>query len=464
MTAEDGGLQPSRWRTAAHAIAQDLANGAVWDGDLCAFHGATPPDSLRQPPRFRSVRGDLYEGSAGIARFLAAAAMASPEAGLRRTALGAIRHAFATAEGWPLFTGGVGIAVAALEVAESLEEPDLVPPAVALLERASHAATSHEVPHDLLVGAAGVIVGLLAAVDYDLDGEWLRRAVDIGDILRAAAVPDGPEGPDGQPLSWPLAPHAGERLCGLAHGASGVAYALDMLAGTAAADSPDAAAWRQTARRARAWERAHFSSADGSWADLRRPESGAAQGPLGYPHMWCHGSIGIAAERLNALAHDPMARADALGGLAGARAHAERLLAGPVGPGATEALNGSLCHGVGGMIDLFVDAWVVTGDTSWMATAGAVADLLINDSRRVGGWRSGIAGGWTAPGLMLGNAGIGWALLRTADPERVASGWRVGPRTERRAARTYAAPARDARAPSVRSAPTRDRTGSQPDE
>jgi lantibiotic modifying enzyme len=79
------------------------------------------------------------------------------------------------------------------------------------------------------------------------------------------------------------------------------------------------------------------------------------------------------------------------------------------------------------VIDVLVDAWKASGDTSWLASAGQVAGLMLNDARRTEGWRSGIIGGWSAPGLMLGNAGIGWALLRIAEPERVPSGWRLGP-------------------------------------
>jgi lantibiotic modifying enzyme len=143
-----------------------------------------------------------------------------------------------------------------------------------------------------------------------------------------------------------------------------------------------------------------------------------------YPHMWCHGSIGVAAERMGSAEHDLLARADAVGGLAGARAHAERLLARPLGPGAGDEANASVCHGVSGLIDLFMEAWEATRETDWLALAGDLADLMLNDSRRAGGWRSGIPGGWPTPGLMLGHAGIGWTLLRVADPERTGSAWR----------------------------------------
>lgn len=427
MTEIDGAARAARWQTTAMQIAQDLSVQAVWADGLCAFQGATPPESLRHPPRFRSTGGDLYEGSAGVARFLGIASLVSGEAALRTTALGAVRHALARVEGWPLFTGGMGAGLVALELGEWLDAPDLVTPGIRLIERASLAADAERAPYDLLVGTAGVIVGLVAAREYDVDGGWTQRALDLGRSLLAAAVPEGLEDPDGPPLSWPLAPAAPDRLCGLAHGASGIALAFEALVQLAGASS-DASTWRSAARRARCWERAHYSAAEGSWADLRRPEGGIPEGAPGFPHMWCHGSIGVGAERLGALDHDPLARADAVGALAGARRQADRIVAGPVGPGGDGALNGSLCHGIGGLIDLFVDAWRTTEDTGWMALAGSLADTMINDGRRPQGWRSGIPGGAPAPGLMLGSAGIGWALLRVAQPDRVPSGWRIGPR------------------------------------
>lgn len=409
MKPADGVARAANWRETGLTIARGLADEAIWHGELCAFCGATPPESLQHRPRYRSMRGDLYEGSAGIARFLGVAAALSGETKLRDTALGALRHAWRTSEGWSLFMGGMGTGLVTLELAELLNAPELVPVGVQQIERASRAALDAALdnsgPYDLLVGTAGVIVGLRDARPYDTDQAWLARALALGESVLAAGVPEGLDG-----LSWPLAPGSPMRLCGLAHGASGIALAFESLA-----DAEEI--YRTAAQRARAFERIHYSAQAGSWADLRSAD-------IGHPHMWCHGSIGIAAERLGAHEHDVLARADAVGGLAGARSHTERLLAGPTGPGGSDSLNGSLCHGLAGVIDLFLDAWLATRDSGWMAIAGEVGDLLCNDAQR-GTWRSGVPGGWPAPGLMLGRAGTGWALLRLAAPERVRSGWRV---------------------------------------
>ena len=430
--ADTGGAE--RFRAAGLELAHSLSRDAVWAGDRCAFHGATAPESLAHPPRARSMGADLYEGSAGIARFLGLAAACSGEDQLRRTALGALRHALSGSEGWSLFSGGLGAGLVALELAGRLGEPSLMDPALALIDHASAAADAALATtdpagaadrpggsqgYDLLSGAAGVVVGLAAAIGHD-PGAWRDRAVRLGRALLAAAVQDGPELPDGRPLSWPLEAGSPIRLCGLAHGASGVALAFEALAGIEPDGAPQ---WRAVARRARAFERGHYSPEAGSWADLRPVDTDGPRS-VGYPHMWCHGSVGISAERLGALAHDELARADALGGLAGIRTYAERLLAGPAGPGAGDSLNASVCHGLAGVLDLCVDTWLVSRDPTWARTARGLADLMLNDARRPEGWRSGVPGGWPAPGLMLGRAGTGWSLLRLADPDAVPSVWR----------------------------------------
>lgn len=401
------------------AIARRIAGDAIWYGPLCTFLGAAAPPRLGEPPIHISLDGDLYDGSAGIARFLALAAALTGEVPLREAALGAARHALARAEGWSLFSGRLGAGLAVLETAERLDATELVSPAVEAIEMAGEQAlreAGEAGPYDLMSGLAGVIQGLLAALPYDVDGGWLGRAFELGRALLAGAADDGTG------WSWPLDPRDPQRLCGLAHGASGIAFALEALAQVA----PDETGWREAASRARAFERAWYAPEHGSWADLRAEGLSESGAPPAYPHMWCHGSIGIAAERLRLAAGDDLlARADAVAGLAGAAREARRILTGAAGPGGGDHVNGSQCHGLSGMVDLFIDAWEIDADPAWMALARAATSFIRNDAQRPNGWRCGIPGGHWTPGLMLGGAGIGWAHLRAWNPALVGSCWRL---------------------------------------
>ena len=404
---------------AGAALARRIAGEAIWSGSLCAFHGASAAPRLGDPALHLAFGGDLYEGSAGIARFLALAARLTGEAGLRAAALGAARHALARSEGWSLFSGRLGTGLAVLEVAERLGEAELVPPAIEAVELASEEALGEAAevgPYDLLSGISGVISGLLAALPYDLDGGWRTRAFDLGRALLKGAADDGTG------WSWPLHPEQPERLCGLAHGASGAALALEALGRLAVGE----AGWPEAAAKARAFERAWFAAEPSSWADLRSDVRRESGGALVYPHMWCHGSVGIAAERISlARSDDLLGRSDAVAGLAGAAAEASRIVAGAAGAGAGDHANASQCHGLSGMAELFIDAYAVDPDPEWIALARAATAFVRNDSLRPGGWRCGIPGGAWTPGLMLGGAGIGWAQFRAWDPVAVGSCWRL---------------------------------------
>jgi lantibiotic modifying enzyme len=421
-------MRASTWRDTALGLAEILADEAIAFDDMYVFHGASAGDRIGAPPVYRTMGGDVYEGSAGIARFLGAAAIVGNDSRLRTVALGAMRHAIGHASHHPdngsLQCGSLGIALVALSLSDTLDAPEFRADAVRLIDRACDDAGKPDAPGDYLVGTAGTIAGLLAVAHHGPAGRWTSRAFELGRLLLGQAVVVEPADAPSSGLSWPLTPGHHDHLCGLAHGASGMALAFEALA-LHAENLIERERWRDAARRARNFERRHYSDAHGSWADLRSGEHGEPVAAPVHPHMWCHGSVGVVAERLHAMAHDPLARADAVGGLAGARAYAGKLVAGPAGPGGGDALNGSLCHGLAGLIDLFIDAWCMDGDTGWIALAGELGDLMINDARRAGGWRSGVPGGWPTPGLMLGKAGSGWALLRLSEPERLGSGWRV---------------------------------------
>ena len=402
---------------AAVGIAEDLAASAVWSGDAAGFHGAAPPAELGLAVVHRSFGGDVYEGSAGVARFLALAAARTGSDDLAAVARGAATHALARVSGFSLFSGGAGAGLVAMEVAALIDEPELAARGAELLGSAVAMAEADPAPlDDLIAGRAGVLLGLVAAAEAGVPGEWLARSRELaGRLIAAGEAPD--VAPDG--LAWRLHP-GGPRLCGLGHGASGPALAFEALA--RADDNPR---WASAAAAARRYERAWYSAAAGSWADLR-------EGLPSYPHMWCHGSIGVAAERLAAVSggtSDQMAAADLAGGLAGARSAASGLVDLPTGPGGGHMINGSLCHGLGGMSDLFVDASHVEAGRrdAWLGLARRCTAQMRRDSRRAEGWRTGVyPSGERTPGLMLGLAGIGWALMRVALPDEVPSAWRIG--------------------------------------
>src|SRR5262249_39906942 len=80
----------------------------------------------------------------------------------------------------------------------------------------------------------------------------------------------------------------------------------------------------------------------------------------------------------------------------------------------------TLCHGDLGNLELFVQAAEVLGEPRWREEAGRRAAVVVEEIER-GAWRCGTPGGVESPGLMTGLAGIGYGLLRLADPADVPS-------------------------------------------
>jgi lantibiotic modifying enzyme len=73
-----------------------------------------------------------------------------------------------------------------------------------------------------------------------------------------------------------------------------------------------------------------------------------------------------------------------------------------------------------GNLDLLLEASQALNDRKWRVQAERLAAAVLGDIARHG-WRCGGPGAVEMPGLMLGVAGIGYQMLRLAEPDRVPS-------------------------------------------
>ncbi|MEA2131730.1 MAG: lantibiotic biosynthesis protein, partial [Solirubrobacteraceae bacterium] len=115
----------SEYLGVAASLARSLASGAVWHEQRCNWIGVAPRDPARVGglALVEALGPELYDGTAGAALFLAEAAAALDDAGLREVARGALRHALhhaRSAAGDGLHSGVPGIAYAAARVADAL--------------------------------------------------------------------------------------------------------------------------------------------------------------------------------------------------------------------------------------------------------------------------------------------------------------------------------------------------------
>jgi lantibiotic biosynthesis protein len=391
--------------SAADEIGRTICADAVWHEGHCSWLAPTPQGGSRHSePQFvlRGLDGTLHKGTAGIGLFLAHLHVATGEMEFRATALGAIRHAIATIDsgtddaGPGLYAGAGGTAWAAFEIGGRLDAPELHAPATRLVER-----IQPDAENDLMRGLAGSVVSLLAM------RRWLREPLDraqaLGTLLLARA-----EWSD-ETTSWPtgLAAHRLENLLGMGHGTSGIALALAELA--AATGRNDFAAG---ARAAVAHEDARFDSEARNWPDLRAATRTGARGPS-FVSAWCQGAAGIALSRLriHALLGDHGLADDARVGLRTTAELTRRALA-------AHGAEHCLCHGLAGNADiLMTGARAFPNDGSgWAQLAEEVAESGVIRYPRAGrDWPCGPGIG-RDPSLMLGISGVGYFLLRVADP------------------------------------------------
>lgn len=412
---------PGTLLAAARNIGDALVARAWWHEEKCNWMGRCRDEAAapHEPviPTSAALGCSLYDGTPGVALFLAELYAQTGGESYRRTARGAIRQALGRLRDEPgvlaargLFAGRLGVAWAAGRSAELCAADDLAEDAESLLAAtvaalATPAGGGEEHPSDLLAGNAGGILALLHLQRRTAAQSLLAAAVTLGDELCSRARKTGTT------WSWEPFPAAGlaagPPLTGLAHGAAGIGLALmELFAATGRAD------FLTGARRAFAYEAELFDAARRNWPDLRVYESDGRREGDGEPTFrtaWCHGAPGIVLSRLRALELDPEPSAtyrdEAEAGLGTTLRVLDRLQE-------TSGSDASLCHGVAGLGEVVLLAGQVLERKRYVARAEEAARKLLGHHGEKGDWPSGAPSRGPNPSLLLGDAGIGHWLLR----------------------------------------------------
>ena len=209
---------------AALLIGRQICQDARWSDNRCNWMGATTDRAGRAG--YGALSPHLYGGTSGVALFLAELHAATGDAAARCAALGAIEHALRKADDVSgsdrigLFTGWIGIALAAARIGIVLGEEDLLARTQVLLRRIeADGDTVDRLDH--ISGAAGAIAGLLALNRLLRDPSLIDTAVCLGDTIIERAIKTTAY------WSWNTTNMPREAsLTGLSHGAAGIASAL----------------------------------------------------------------------------------------------------------------------------------------------------------------------------------------------------------------------------------------------
>lgn len=393
------------FRAASRAVGERLAATAFRAGGEVAWIGLRP---MREKQWLLVPLGlDFYDGVPGVGLFLAYLGVVSGEeryTSLARETLGVIRQRLRPEQRQKGlselggFTGWGGVLYTLAHLATLWDEPALLDEAQGMVEVLPRRIEQDQ-ELDMIGGAAGCIAALLCLHACRPSARVLDVATQCGEHLlsRARPMPQG--------LGWPSPFPCHGPLTGFSHGAAGISWALLELAMQTGEDR-----FKTAALGGIAYERSLFSAKDENWPDLRATENDPGQAPGGslpFPVSWCHGAPGIGLARLlcRRRLDDPFLDAEI-----------EAALRTTVARGF--GYNHSLCHGDLGNLELLMEAAREWPGSSWSNDAARLAAGILNAIGR-DGWICGNPLGVESPGLMTGLAGIGYGLLRCAEPTKV---------------------------------------------
>jgi len=391
----------------AVAIAQDLQQRAIRAADGSATWIGL--EFLPQAKRFQlqPIGYNLYDGNCGIALFLAAVTKVTGDTRFRDLSLGALQPLrkillhFDSESGQEITNliaigGAVGlgsIVYALVQISQFLDEATLLEDAKRAASLISPAAIAADQLFDIMAGAAGAILGLLALHEVTADPAVLEQAATCGHHLLNHRLTS-----DTGFRSWAIPDE--KPLTGFSHGAAGIAYALLRLY-----ETTQDAAFLEAAQEAIAYERSVFSPTAGNWPDLRSLINKNNQ--PSFMTTWCHGATGIGLARLGSLAI-----------LDTPEIHGEIAI----------ALNTTLkfglqdidhpCCGNCGRIELLLVAAQKLSRPELVETAQKQAAWVVARAKQAGTFHlfPNLPKDVYNPGFFQGTAGIGYQLLRLAYP------------------------------------------------
>ncbi|HEU5381016.1 MAG TPA: type 2 lanthipeptide synthetase LanM family protein [Ktedonobacteraceae bacterium] len=259
---------------------------------------------------------------------------------------------------------------------------------------------------DIVSGAAGCILNLLGLYTLRPGARLLEIACLCGDhLLSTAQAMDAG-------IGW-ITIASEKPLGGFAHGASGIVLSLLKLAHISGCER-----YRKAALDGLTYDRSLYVPSEQNWADLRTFAARLARTKQSSPEQenqqpcmiaWCHGAAGIGLGRTGGLAYldDELTRQEI-----------ETAINTTIAKGFRD--NHSLCHGALGNLDLLLTAAQTLNIPRYHTLLAEFTAILL-ESITACGWVAGVPLGIETPGLMTGLAGMGYELLRLAEPEKVPS-------------------------------------------
>jgi lantibiotic modifying enzyme len=361
---------------------------------------------------------DLYSGILGVAHFLAYLALVTKEerySALAKAALAPLRRRVRenrTNLGTiGAFSGLGGIVYTFAHLGRLWNDDELLREAAEIAELAASRIDADE---DLdIIGGAGGFIGALASLHRVLPSErWIEIARRCGEhlVTRAIRMEHG--------VGWSTRIEKNRPATGYSHGASGIAAALVQVG-----ELTHEARYRALALEAVAYEASQFDAAAENWLDPGGQSRNTRTQDGTLMVAWCYGAPGVGLARL-ALS---TARTSGSSEIVGKRdppeiARIARDLEIAIQTTRKQGFgrNHSLCHGDLGNLEFLAQAARFTRDFELARFVREKTATVLASIER-DGVLCGMPLGIESVALMNGLAGVGFGLLRLAEPERVPS-------------------------------------------
>lgn len=398
------GLTPSIALDQAHDFAAILKHEAVYSGGGAAWIGAVPLPS-EERSQLEVIGYDLFSGACGVALFLSALEHVTNKGNYHNLALAALaplreelrdrESSFRLARRMGI-GGGTGLGSVIYSLVRSsvfLNEVELLEDAkhVAMLITDERIATDNSL--DVVMGAAGAILGLLTLFKECQDDFALERAIACGRhlILKMGK---------GKACKKAWRTLGDTPLTGFSHGAAGIALALLRLY-----QVTHNHAFLNAAIEGISYERSVFSTATGNWPDFRNL-LGMTKNEPSFPCQWCHGAAGIGLARLSSIEilnnneiqnEIDVALQTTIDSAMGASDH--------------------LCCGNFGRLEMLFTAGLSCSNGELIDLANYRATQLMGRAKKLSGFSWPVGNDRQNPGFFTGISGVGYQILRFAYPE-----------------------------------------------
>ncbi|WMJ74358.1 lanthionine synthetase LanC family protein [Cytophagaceae bacterium ABcell3] len=369
----------------------------------------------------REFEESIYNGNAGILLFYLELYNLNPDPVflrvIRKSASFLLAHVRKNSPAsFSFYTGRTGVLYVLLKASAYVTLPGLRKTVAAQLKFVQSADVQK---NDLLLGKAGVILGLLKVYEL-MPRNYIIEIINkqVIDLLRETKW--GRKG-----IYWDRFPMNIRGLCGFSHGVSGISYVLFMLARLTGNS-----AFVALAEEGFEYENSFFDQERCNWPDFRKgineqnyeqfktaflnKETKIFTTPS-FMNAWCHGAAGIGMSRIYASKLYGTYNKDLQ----------SCLKTSEIDPDSYSFHNKSftLCHGECGNALLFLEYHKAFGNKAYLGYARKIALKAIQEKKENGIYLGGYPGGneKESPSLFLGAAGIGYYFLQCLNPGEVPS-------------------------------------------